>query len=281
MVGEFPVLQGVMGRYYAQHQGVDSAVADALQQVYHYGRGRISDLEKGGILGAFLAIADGMDTLVGFFVLGRIPSGSKDPMALRRTCQAVIKAMVAHRISFDLNGLMAHALFQYQEQGFLSGDDHPGLSKLQPFFQDRLAFLLKETAVLQDPIAIKSLCTGHNIADIWEQAEQLAMLLKDHRDFVSAYRRVYALVQQMQHQDSSNDFSILDNPLERTIVALLDVPCAYDILPQWTGALNAFMDCIKVQEEPYTSSRLGLLNGVLDSLTLFFKFDKIFLSLNQ
>jgi glycyl-tRNA synthetase beta chain len=264
MVGEFPVLQGIMGRYYAEHQGVDSVVADALQQVYHYGRGGIEDLKKGGILGAFLAIADGIDTLVGFFALGRIPSGSKDPMALRRTCQAVIKAMVSHEISMDLDALIRHAVLLYQWQGFLSQCDDRGMAKLQSFFHDRLAFLIKESEMVHNPSAIKSLCTGHNIWDIWKKAEQLAILLDNHGDFVSAYRRVYALVQQMQNQDSSKDFHLLDNPLERTIVALLDVPCSYDVLPQWTGALNAFLDCIKVQEESFAQARLGLLRQTLD-----------------
>lgn len=268
MVGEFPVLQGVMGRYYAKHQGVDSAVADALQQVYHYGRGRIVDLKKGGILGAFLAIADGMDTLVGFFALARIPSGSKDPMALRRTCQSVIKAIVSHGISLDLDAFIGQAVSHYQGQGFLSDCDDQGMEKLRMFFQDRLAFLIKESEMLNNPSAIKSLCTGQNIWDMWNKAEQLAMLLNDHGDFISAYRRVYALAEQMQNQDSSKDFSVLDNALEGAIVALLDVPCSYDVLPQWTGALNAFLDCIKVQEEPFAQARLGLLRQTIDHFSV-------------
>ncbi|MBM3631639.1 MAG: glycine--tRNA ligase subunit beta [Alphaproteobacteria bacterium] len=263
MVGEFPVLQGVMGRYYAEHHGVNTAVAYALQQAYSYGRGRIAELKKSGILGAYLAIADGMDTLVGFFALNRIPSGSKDPMALRRTCQAVIKAKVAHQISLDLPGLIAYTLSQYQEQGFLSGD-HPGLSKLQTFFQDRLAFLFKDNDLLQDSSTIKLLCTGRNIWNMWEQAEQLATLLNEHSDFISAYRRVYALVQQMQDEQSTHDFSILNHPLERALVDLLSIPCTVDVLPGWTGALNAFLDRLKVQEQPFEKARLSLLCQVLN-----------------
>jgi hypothetical protein len=103
---------------------------------------------------------------------------------------------------------------------------------------------------------------------MWNKAEQLAMLLNDHGDFISAYRRVYALAEQMQNQDSSKDFSVLDNALEGAIVALLDVPCSYDVLPQWTGALNAFLDCIKVQEEPFAQARLGLLRQTIDHFSV-------------
>ena len=268
MVGEFPLLQGVMGRYYGEQQGVDSTIARALQESYRYGRNSIEDLKKGGLLGAYLAIADGIDTLVGFFALGRIPIGSKDPMALRRTCQAVIKAMVAHEVSMDLDALIRHSLHHYQQQGLLCDVDEKNIERLASFFQDRLAYLLKESGILDHVGAIKSLCHGKNMWEIWSQTKKLSLLIKEHGDFISAYRRVYALVQSMKDCASISDFSLLTTPLECSVLALLDVPCSYESLPQWAESLNAFFDGIKVQEEPFTSARLGVLRQIIDHCSL-------------
>jgi glycyl-tRNA synthetase beta chain len=278
MVSEFPLLQGTMGRYYGENQGLDPQVARALQEAYDYPRLNHGALRAFGLLGAWLAIADGLDTLVGFFALGRIPSGSKDPMALRRACQGTIRAMVAQNISIDLTEMMDFALEGYHQQGFLlARSGCGGMDRLMPFFYDRMTHLLKESGVLTDASIAKTLLTGSNMLEIWKNGEKIAMLLAEHPDFLASHRRAHALVQQMQAQHSTDDFTALIHPLEQTLIGLLKQPCAVENLPQWTKALNDFLDCIKVQEEPYTSARLGLLNGILLHLTSVGPIDKVYL----
>lgn len=111
MVGEFPELQGLMGRYYATHDGEPGEVPHALEEMYR-------PRQAGGDLpttrtGAALAIADRIDTLVGIFGIGQPPTGEKDPYALRRAALGVLRILVEQRLDLDLEDLMRLAVRQY------------------------------------------------------------------------------------------------------------------------------------------------------------------------
>ncbi len=107
MVYEFPELQGIMGRYYAQHDGEPQAIADALDEQYmprHAG----DDLPRGDI-GQVLSIADKLDTLVGIFAIGKKPSGAKDPYGLRRAALGVLRIIIERQRDLDLRVLINKA----------------------------------------------------------------------------------------------------------------------------------------------------------------------------
>lgn len=107
MVGEFPNLQGVMGRYYAQHDGEPSTVATAIDQ--HY-RPRFSgDALPEGAVSQAVAIADRLDTLIGIFAIGQLPTGDKDPYALRRAALGVLRIMIENDLDLDLHRLLETA----------------------------------------------------------------------------------------------------------------------------------------------------------------------------
>ncbi len=107
MVGEFPNLQGVMGRYYAQHDGETAAVADAIDQ--HY-RPRFSgDVLPQGPISQAVALADRLDTLLGIFAIGQLPTGDKDPYALRRAALGVLRIMIENNLDLDLHQLLSLA----------------------------------------------------------------------------------------------------------------------------------------------------------------------------
>lgn len=111
MVGEFPELQGLMGRYYATHDGEPGEVAHALEEMYR-------PRQAGGELpststGAALAIADKIDTLVGIFGIGQPPTGEKDPYALRRAALGVLRILIEQRLDLDLEDLLRLAARQY------------------------------------------------------------------------------------------------------------------------------------------------------------------------
>lgn len=120
MVGEFPELQGVMGRYYATAAGEDAAVAAALDEVYapRYA----GDAIAAGPVGRVLAIAERLDTLAGIFAVGLKPSGNKDPFALRRAALGLARTLIEGGLDLDLKAQIAEALAQLPETAFAGKD---------------------------------------------------------------------------------------------------------------------------------------------------------------
>jgi glycyl-tRNA synthetase beta chain len=108
MVGEFPELQGVMGRYYAGHHGESAEVAAALDSYYQPRFGR--DAIAAGKVGQVLAVAERLDTLAGIFAVGMKPSGSKDPFALRRAALGLARTLIEAGMELDLRGSLIEAL---------------------------------------------------------------------------------------------------------------------------------------------------------------------------
>jgi glycyl-tRNA synthetase beta chain len=107
MVYEFPELQGIMGRYYALHDGEDSAVAIALDEQY---QPRFAgDTLPASATGQVLALAERIDTLVGIFAIGQAPTGDKDPFALRRAALGVLRIIIEQQLELDLRELMTKA----------------------------------------------------------------------------------------------------------------------------------------------------------------------------
>ncbi len=114
MVGEFPELQGIMGRYYANHDGEASEVADALDEQY-MPRFAGDQLPVGGV-GQVVAIADKLDTLVGIFGIGQAPTGDKDPFALRRAALGVLRILVEQGLDIDLVDALSKACTTFHTQ---------------------------------------------------------------------------------------------------------------------------------------------------------------------
>ncbi|ANY61499.1 glycine--tRNA ligase subunit beta [Comamonas aquatica] len=136
MVGEFPELQGTMGRYYAQNDGLDAAVADAIED--HYKPRFAGDELPRGDVGVVVALADKLETLVGMFGIGNLPTGDRDPFALRRHALGVIRMLLEKDLALDLDTLLVSTLPAF-------GDKiTDATAQLQEFFYDRLAVSLRE-----------------------------------------------------------------------------------------------------------------------------------------
>lgn len=119
MVGEFPELQGVMGRYYAAHHGEPGEVADALDSYY---QPRFAgDAVASGKVGQVLAVAERLDTLTGIFAVGMKPSGNKDPFALRRAALGLARTLIEAGIELDLPGTLREALELLPETALAAG----------------------------------------------------------------------------------------------------------------------------------------------------------------
>ncbi|WP_374322614.1 glycine--tRNA ligase subunit beta [Aquipseudomonas alcaligenes] len=114
MVGEFPEMQGIAGYYYAKHDGEPEDVAQALNEQY-MPRGAGAELPQ-TLTGAAVAVADKLDTLVGIFGIGMLPTGSKDPYALRRAALGVLRILIEKQLDLDLVEAIKHSIQTYKDQ---------------------------------------------------------------------------------------------------------------------------------------------------------------------
>lgn len=140
MVGEFPELQGIMGRYYAQHEGLDDDVAFAIED--HYKPRFAGDALPSNQVGIVVALADKLETLVGLFSIGEKPTGDKDPFALRRQALGILRIMIDASIPIAFNDIITLALAQFD----LTSDEQASTTPaIREFCFDRLNVNLRET----------------------------------------------------------------------------------------------------------------------------------------
>jgi glycyl-tRNA synthetase beta chain len=148
MVGEFPELQGIMGRYYAQHEGLDNDIAFAIED--HYKPRFAGDVLPRNQVGICVALADKIETLVGMFGIGNIPTGDKDPFALRRHALGVLRMLSEKKLSSNLEQLLKTAIAAFPsgllQLEFKEGDliVMPLWVKVEFFLQERATGYLKE-----------------------------------------------------------------------------------------------------------------------------------------
>ena len=138
MVAEFPELQGVMGGYYARHEGLRDGVATAIED--HYKPRFAGDALPRNRTGTVLALADKLETLVGLFGIGQRPTGDKDPFALRRHALGVIRLLIENKLALDLDALIGAAEAAFEP----AHPCMPVLAPLKAFIADRLAVQLRD-----------------------------------------------------------------------------------------------------------------------------------------
>jgi glycyl-tRNA synthetase beta chain len=183
MVGEFPDLQGIMGRYYAMASGEPDAVADAIAE--HYQPRFAGDELPASEAGQILAIAEKIDTLAGVFSIGKKPSGNRDPFGLRRAALGVVRILIERGIDADLKALLAKAAAE-QPEGKLNNEELAAelysfiTDRLRHYFLDRDAGLRTETfdaVMVRQPASLvdfdRRLAAVQTFARL-EQAESLA-----------------------------------------------------------------------------------------------------------
>lgn len=144
MVGEFPALQGIMGRYYAQHDGEPAEVAQALDEQY-MPRFAGDQLPQTGA-GQALALADRLDTLVGIFAIGQAPTGEKDPFGLRRAALGALRIMITRQLDLDLEMLLEDAAHRFPA-GIVAADT---VETVFDFMMERLRSYYLEDGVRPD-----------------------------------------------------------------------------------------------------------------------------------
>jgi glycyl-tRNA synthetase beta chain len=136
MVGEFPELQGIMGRYYAQADGLPTEIADAIED--HYKPRFAGDALPRHATGLVVALADKLETLAGLFAIGQLPTGDKDPFALRRHALGIVRMLMERDLPLALGELIGEAMALFPQAA------PEALAQLSTFVYERLAGLLRE-----------------------------------------------------------------------------------------------------------------------------------------
>jgi glycyl-tRNA synthetase beta chain len=275
VVGEFPELQGVMGRYYALHDREDSAVADAARD--HYKPVGPSDAVPADNVAIAVALADKLDALTGFFAVGEKPTGSGDPFALRRAALGVIRILLENKLRFSLTGS----------------------SELLVFFADRLKVALKEKGIRHDLIdAVFSLGNEDDLVRLVARVEALQGFLKtdDGKTLLAGYKRAANILKAEEKKDgityiSEVDETLLPEPADKALHAALakaigamgpaldkeDFAAAMQQMAALRVPVDAFFEAVKVNaDDPkIRANRLHLLAGLRAALHRVADFSKI------
>ena len=199
MVGEFPELQGIMGGHYARQEHELAAVAEAIGE--HYQPSGRDDALPRSAAGQALALADRIDTLYGFFALGKIPTGDRDPFALRRAALGILRIALEAEQRLSLRGLIALAGKQYAA---LASDAIA--NKLSEFFHERLRVLLRDEGFAADRIAAVLAVAGDDPFDARQRLETLTTFLaQDARadDLAALIKRVSNLLRKEGEQSQA------------------------------------------------------------------------------
>jgi glycyl-tRNA synthetase beta chain len=212
MVGEFPELQGVMGRYYALHDGEDPAVADAIAD--HYRPLGPNDVCPTAPDSVVAALADKIDSLVAFFAVGEKPTGSRDPFALRRAALGIIRLILENRLRLPLAAACKHA---YAGLGPGFGDP---TAELLDFIAERLRVHLREAFVRHDLIAAVFAHIRGSDGDLVPLLARVDALrgfleLEDGANLLTAYRRASNIVAIEERKDARTYDGAVDPRLLR------------------------------------------------------------------
>ena len=294
MVGEFPELQGTMGRYYALNDGEKADVADAIAG--HYAPVGPNDACPTAPVSVAVALADKIDSLVGFFAIDERPTGSKDPFALRRSALGVIRLIIENGLRLPLAEIFREANRLYADSG-LPGHLEP--QELLDFFADRLKVHLKEKGVRHDLISAVFAVDGEDdLVRLLARVEALGAFLKsdDGENLLVAYKRAANIVRIEEKRDGktyANEFKpdLLVADEERNLAAYLDdaTSGAREALAQedFTGAMASiarlrrpvddFFDHVTVncEEAKLRENRLRLLSRIDATLDHVADFSRI------
>jgi glycyl-tRNA synthetase beta chain len=271
MVGEFPELQGLMGRYYAQHDGEPADVATAIEE--HY-RPRFADDElPASPVGTCVALADKLETLVGLFGIGEKPTGDRDPFALRRHAIGVLRMLSEKQLPLQIDALLTTSAQAFN--GMKSF--RPAAAELGGFLYDRLRGLLREKGYSANEVEAVVSLAPQRIDDVAERlaAVRAFMQLPEAESLAAANKRIGNILRKSEGAAPSVDAALLFEPAEKALAEAFarTAPQAQQLLAagDYAGSLKAlaplklpvdqFFDdvMVNVDDAKLRANRLALL----------------------
>jgi glycyl-tRNA synthetase beta chain len=276
MVGEFPELQGIMGRYYAQHDGLSSDIAYAIED--HYRPRFAGDELPRNQVGICVALADKLETLVGMFGIGQIPTGDKDPFALRRHALGVIRLMIENNLSLSLKDLLTQAFLVF---GNLISNP---IGPLSDFIYERLAGLLREQGYSNQEVEAVLSYLPQQLGELHNRlsAVRAFSMLPEADSLAAANKRVRNILEKNIRKETGAysinkeiDISLLKEPAEIALNQALsviapkaeeafegrDYETSLKVLATLKAPVDDFFDSVmvNVDDTDLRANRLGLL----------------------
>ncbi len=273
MVGEFPELQGTMGRYYALHDGLPTEIANAIED--HYKPRFAGDTLPRGQIGLVVALADKLETLVGLFGIGQVPTGDKDPFALRRHALGVIRMLVEEKLALSLPELIALAKNTFGE--LLS--DAASLAQLPKFMMDRLNSYLRSELGYSTQEVDATLAVDVAVwSDLVQRLEAVRAFaaLPEAQALAAANKRVGNILKKVEGGVTAQIAqALLQEPAEKFLASQLalvkaqadaafergDYTVSLQALAALKGPVDSFFNevMVNVEEAALRTNRLGLL----------------------
>jgi glycyl-tRNA synthetase beta chain len=299
VVGEFPELQGTMGKYYAQAEGEDEAVAHAIED--HYRPKGPDDLVPSDPVSVAVALADKIDALVGFWAIDEKPTGSKDPYALRRAALGVIRLVLENGIRLSLIKTTESAIDGLVDSGTrLAGPVRTQLPvDLLAFFADRLKVQLREQGARHDLVdAVFALEAQDDLLLIVRRVEALAQFLdsEDGKNLLAGYRRAVNIIRIEEKKDNRH-FTGAPQPKlyreaeEKNLAKAIDTAkaeaaravqnedfaAAMRAMARLRPSVDSFFDkvTVNVDDKASRENRLKLLNQIREATRAVADFSKI------
>ena len=272
MVGEFPELQGTMGRYYALNDGLSETVADAIED--HYKPRFSGDTLPRSTVGVAVALSDKLETLVGMFGIGNLPTGDRDPFALRRHALGLIRMLVEKNLPLDLNALLASALPAFGDK---ITDATP---QVADFIYDRLAGNLREQGYSAQEVDAVLALRPQRLALVEKQlaAVRAFAALPESPALAAANKRVSNILKKAGDVDPHVNPELLQEAAEQDLYAALerfvpeanaqfeagDFTASLQTLAVLRAPVDAFFDDVMVNAEQLDLrlNRQGLLKSL-------------------
>ena len=293
LVGEFPELQGIMGGYFAAHQGFDKDISLAITEQY-LPIGLESKVPKKSFSIA-LSVADKIDSLVGFFGIDEKPTSSKDPFAIRRMALSIIRTIIENKINLKVNDLLSYSssLYRDQEHGFTNQDLQ---AELHNFLKDRFRYYMKEKKIRFDIVdAIISSFSLNKLFSGFEKANSLNKIINNQvgLDIISGYKRAANILDNEMKNgkieiNNTTDPGIFKTDFEKNLYKKISEIKKYysninndenyeqslSILADAKKEIFEFFDNVKVNEENETlrKNRLELINMLCKTFQNFINF---------
>ena len=300
-VGEFPELQGIIGGFYASHDGEAAAVARAITE--HYQPKGAADEVAPSKMGAAVALADRMDTLVGCLAVGLRPTGSEDPFGLRRVAIGMVRTLLQHgaRVSIADAAARAWDVYAAESGKMLASATAAKASRADvvaavvEFCAERLRGILEERAP-RDVVAACMAAGRETPVDVLERVEALAAFWKTPpaADLAVAFKRVFNISREAPAGElTAADYALLTRPTERALIAAFEATQAelspllaarrfVEALELIARSLRAPVDALFAPGEPLVrdgteteAPRLRLLRTIADAVRGFARFDAL------
>ncbi|MGN6747433.1 MAG: glycine--tRNA ligase subunit beta [Xanthobacteraceae bacterium] len=298
IVGEFPELQGTIGKYYAEEQGEDEAVAHAIED--HYRPKGPDDLVPNDPVSIAVALADKIDTLVGFWAVDEKPTGSKDPYALRRAALGIIRLVLDNKIRLPLLETMktAAGLIKASRPDAIA-DSKQLPADLLAFFADRLKVQLREQGARHDLVdAVFALEGQDDLLLIVRRVEALGQFLdsEDGKNLLAGYKRATNIIRIEEKKDNRHytgapQARLYRQPEEKALASAIetteteaaravekeDFVAAMRAMAKLRPAVDAFFDkvTVNVDDKALRENRLKLLNQIREATRAVADFSKI------